>query len=122
MAAVVQTINDGPRNLIIKVDGAGSDTKTKIVDVSTLSPACTKLSLNKVTYSLAPTGTAELFWNATTDVSALKLFGSSDSDMDFCYFGGIPNNAGAGVTGDVLLTTSANAFTLVLWFNKSDPV
>ena len=121
--ANIQVIDDGPRNYIIKVDGAGGDTLATIVDVSTLDPPCTRVRLLKLWYNFDPAGTAELFWDATTDVSILNVFGSNDADMDFSCFGGIPNNAGAGVTGDVLLTTkAATPFSLVLHFLKSDPV
>jgi hypothetical protein len=38
--------------------------------------------------------------------------------MDFSSFGGIPNNAGAGATGDVLFSTadasSGDMYTIVL--------
>jgi hypothetical protein len=65
----------------------------------------------------------QLLWDATTDVTLLNLSGSNDADMCFEAFGGIPNNAGAGVTGDVLLTTAATTpYTLVMHFVKSDPV
>jgi len=118
----IQVIEDGFRNYIIKVDGAGSDALTNIVDVSTLDPPCASVRLYKLTYSLAPAGTADLFWDATTDVSLIHLYGGNDADMCFTDFGGIPNNAGVGVTGDVLLTTSANPYSMILHFVKSNPV
>lgn len=121
--ATVQVIEDGPRNYIIKVDGAGGDTLATLVNVSTLDPPCTKLRLLKLWYNFDPAGTAELFWEATSNVSILNVFGSNDADMNFYRFGGIPNNAGAGVTGNVLLTTKATTpFSMVLHFLKSDPV
>jgi hypothetical protein len=122
MAFTTQVIEDGFRNYIIKVDGPGSDVLATLVDVSTLNPPCSRVRLYKMTYSFDPAGTAELFWDATTDVTILNVFGSNDADMCFSDFGGIPNNAGAGVTGDVLLTTSAHAFSMILHFVKSDPV
>lgn len=121
--ATVQVLEDGPRNLVIKVDGAGSDSLTKIVDVATLSQIypstpCTKVKLLRLWFQLASAGTADLFWEATANLAMLHLFGSNDADMDFRDFMGLPNNAGAGKTGNVLLTTSANAYSLVLHFRK----
>lgn len=121
--ATVQVLEDGPRNLIIKVDGAGTDSLVKIVDVATLSQvgpsqACTSVQLLKVWLQLAPAGTADLFWEATANLALLHLYGGNDADMDFSCFMGLPNNAGAGKTGNVLLTTSANTYSMVLHFKK----
>jgi len=120
MANSIQTIEDGPRNLVIKVDGAGGDALAKIVDVATLTYPCTRVKLAKVFFQLAPAGTADLFWEATANVVLLHLYGGNDSDLCFDdkFITGIPNNAGAGITGNVLLTTSANAYSLVLHFVK----
>lgn len=121
--ATVQVIEEGPRNYIIHVNGAGGDTLANIVDVSALNPPCTRVRLLKLLYNFDPAGTAELFWDATTDVSIMNVFGGNDADMCFEDFGGIPNNAGVGVTGDVLLTTKATTpYSMVLHFVKSDPI
>ena len=59
-----------------------------------------------------------ILWDATTDVFAWMLPQNSNYLMDLSSFGGIPNNAGAGVTGDVLFTTldasSGDTYTVVL--------
>ena len=104
----VQTINDGDRNLVIKVhidgDGSGEETATNIVDISTLSGSPTSLRLLSILSGFVGFS-AELLWDATADV---HLFEIPDYELDMCFkhFGGIPNNAGAGVTGDVLITTT----------------
>lgn len=118
--ATVQVIEEGFRNYVIKVDGAGSDTLAKIVDVATLNPSCGKVRLAKIVYQLDPAGTAELFWEASSNVTLLNVFGSNDADMCFEYTAGLPNNAGAGVTGNVLLTTSAHPYSMVMHFIKSN--
>jgi hypothetical protein len=65
----------------------------------------------------------QLLWDATAPTILLNLSGSNDADMCFESTDGIPNNAGAGVTGDVLLTTAATTpYTLYISFVKSDPV
>lgn len=55
------------------------------------------------------TGTAQLLYDATTDVLAVAIPPSNHSVMDFRYAGGLKNYAGSGKTGDILLTTSTLA-------------
>ena len=119
--ATVQIINDGPRNLVIKVDGTGAETNTKIVDVTTLTPPCTTLSLASIVYSLAPSASMQLLWEATADVVAWNLFGSGGVVAPFMLTSGIPNNAGAGITGNVLLTGGAAStnYSIYLEFLKN---
>jgi hypothetical protein len=119
--ATVQKIVDGPNILIIKVDGAGSDSLVKIVDVATLVPTCAKVRLAEIVFQLAPAGTADLFWEASANLALLHMYGGNDCDMCFESSGGLPNNAGSGVTGNVLITTSANAYSMVMKFYKSKP-
>lgn len=119
--ATVQIINDGPRNLVIKVDGTGAETNTKIVDVTTLNPPCTTMSLASIVYSLAPAAAMQLLWEATADVVAWNLFGSGGVVAPFMLTSGIPNNAGAGVTGNVLLSGGAAStnYSIYLEFLKN---
>jgi hypothetical protein len=121
--ATVQVLEEGFRNYIIKVDGTDVETAAKIVDVSALNPPCTRVRLMKATYNLASTAVMNLLWDATSAVTLINLNGSNDADMCFVDSGGIWNNAGAGVTGDVLLSGGAatTPYSLVLSFVKSDP-
>lgn len=124
--ATVQVIEDGFRNCIIKVDGTGAETNALILDVSTLDPPCTRVRLKDITYNLANSGSSnmQLLWDANTPVVLFNLYGSNDADMHFSDTAGIPNNAGAGVTGDVLLNGGAasTAYSMYIHFLKSDPV
>lgn len=123
MAFTTQVIEDGFRNYIIKVDGTVAETAALLVDVSTLDPPCTRVRLRKISYNLASDALMTLLWDATSPVTLLNLNGSNDADMCFDSTSGIPNNAGTGVTGDVLLTTaSTTPYTLYLEFIKSDPI
>lgn len=121
-AVTTQTIVDGARNTVIKLtnlsDGTG-EAAVKKVDVSTLLGAPSAVSIRKVHYSV--TGmVATLLWDADTDVRILDLAG--DGWFDFTDFGGLPNNAGAGVTGDILLTTtghsSGDSYSIILELTK----
>ena len=124
-AVTSQTILDGERLFIAKFtnisDGTGETAVLKI-DVSTLNPnsfglACNGVKLNKI-YGTTHGMEVRILWDATTDVFAWQIPQNSNYLMDFSSFGGIPNNAGAGVTGDVLFTTadasSGDMYTIVL--------
>ena len=111
-AVTSQTILDGERLFIAKFtnfsDGTGETGVIKI-DVSTLNPnsfglACDGVKLNKI-YGTTHGMEVQILWDATTDVFAWQIPQNSNYLMDFSSFGGIPNNAGAGKTGDVLFTT-----------------
>lgn len=117
-----QTILDGSRNVVMKFtntsDGTGEAAVTK-VDVSALSGAPSKVTIEKIHYSVAGM-VVRLLWDATSDVTIVDLQG--DGCLDCTGFGGLPNNAGAGVTGDIQLTTvghtSGDSYTLILEMKK----
>lgn len=122
-AVTSQTIIDGSRNAVIKLtnlsDGTGESAALK-VDVSALSGAPSRVKVEKIHYTVSGM-VATLLWDATTDVRIVDLAG--DGCFDFTGFGGLPNNAGAGVTGDILLTTTGHtagdSYSLVLELSKS---
>ncbi len=119
------TILDGRREVIIQLtnesDGTGESAVTK-VDVSALSPPATSLEIEGIWYSTQGMS-VELHWDATTDVLAWVLPADQTDCLDFAYFGGIQNNAGAGVTGDLNLTTvghtSGDTYNIVLKLKKN---
>ena len=129
-ALTSQVIQDGPRNAILKFtnvsDGTGQ-TLAVLVDVSTLSAdpltkqVCNGVTLQSITYSNVGMG-VKLFWDATTNIPLLNLLTDWSDQLDFSDFG-IPNDAAAGKTGDILVTTSAasvgDTYTLVLTLTKS---
>lgn len=105
-----QTILDGSRRVVVKIDilgdGSGDEAATTIVDMSSFTPAVTDSRLCGAWSSLNGF-TTRLLWDATTDVPLISL-------PDYQFFlhcadtniwGGIPNNAGAGKTGDINMTT-----------------
>ena len=111
-AVTSQTILDGERLFIAKFtnisDGTGETGVIKI-DVSTLNPnafglACNGVKINKIWATTHGMEVLILF-DATADTFAWMIPQNTNYLMDFSMFGGIPSNAGAGVTGDVLFTT-----------------
>lgn len=105
----IQTINDGERNVVIKVflasDGAAGELTTQvIVDASALVPVPDTLKVIKVQAQL--TGfTANLYWDATTDDELLHL-SAGQNEYCFKHFGGIPNPKSTGSTGDIIIATT----------------
>lgn len=106
-----QTIIDGARRAVMKFtnlsDGTGEAAVLK-VDVSALSAlpgvgTCTGVKIRSVKYDIFGMSVS-ILWDATTDVPALVLSGYGE--QDFKKTGIIPNNAGAGKTGDIMFTTN----------------
>lgn len=124
-AVTSQTILDGERLFIGKFtnisDGTGETAVVKI-DVSALSPnangnACNGVKINKI-WSTTHGMEVRILFDATTDTFAWMIPQNTNYLMDFSSFGGIPSNAGAGVTGDVLFTTvdasNGDMYTIVI--------
>ena len=49
---------------------------------------------------------ANLLWDATSNVELLEIPSDQPFTRDFRSFGGIKDNSGSGSTGDVLITTT----------------
>lgn len=113
-----QTLIDGAKNVVQKFtntsDGTGESAVLK-VDVSGLNGAPTRVRVMKIHYSVAGM-VARLLWDADTDVTMIDLQG--DGHMDLSCFGGLYNNAGTGITGDIRLTTvghtSGDSYSIIL--------
>tara|TARA_X000001388_G_scaffold59150_1_gene44540 strand:+ start:239 stop:646 length:408 start_codon:yes stop_codon:yes gene_type:complete len=124
-AVTSQTIQDGPRNCIMKFtnvsDGTGESAVAK-VDVSALAAnaegvACSEVRVLRISHAIVGMS-VQLFLNASTNVFLMELAESSNGHMDFKDFGGIPNNAGSGKDGDILFTTkghsSGDTYSIIL--------
>lgn len=112
----VQIIEDGPRNIVVKIDDTGTGAGTA-VDVSALVPSCTLVNIDRIWFSCPDSGGCTIAWDATADVTAINL--NEVQDFDFHKFGGLTNNAGAGVTGDINYTgIGTGNFTVILWCTK----
>jgi hypothetical protein len=127
-----QILEEGPRNVIMKVTGVldtSDQALTTAVDLSTLNqsgtgPTPTAVRIDNMDYSISDQLALQLFWDATTDVQIIGLTGRED--MSFKSVGGLTNNSGAGKTGNILIKTTGYAsgtqvFSLVLWMVKQGP-
>lgn len=116
-AVATQTIQDGGRKAIFRFtnvsDGSG-EAAVKKIDVSALTAdpvsgaACSKVSIEKIWYTTIGMG-VKIFFDASTDLLAWQLNADYADELDFSEFNGIPNNAGSGVTGDIMFTTVAHS-------------
>lgn len=122
-----QTLIDSTRNAVIHVyiasDGAsGEEADTVIVDASALNGSPATVSVERICGNFSGfSGVLE--WDATADVPFFVI-----PDSSLVEFEGessvIQNNAGAGVTGDITLTTTGlatagDAGHLTIWVRKS---
>ena len=124
-AVTTQTIIDGERNCVMKFtnvsDGTGESAVAK-VDVSALASnaagvACSEVRVMRVSHAIVGMS-VQMFLDATSNVLLMDLAERSNGHMDFKDFGGLPNNAGSGKTGDILFTTkghsSGDTYSIVL--------
>lgn len=105
-----QTLLDGSKRSVIKwyfaSDGVtGELTDQVIFDASAVSPSTDDSTIERIRgYFIGFTGLVE--FDATADVAVVVLPTDDEFDIDFLATAGLPNNAGAGKTGDILLTTT----------------
>jgi hypothetical protein len=124
-AVTSQTILDGERLFIGKFtnisDGTGETGVVKI-DVSALNAntsglACNGVKINKI-WAQTVGMSIDILWDATTDLLCETVPENQFYLMDYSSFGGLPNNAGTGKTGDVLFTTvgaaAGDRYTIVI--------
>ena len=118
MAVVLHEIKDSDFEYVVKVTTTSTNSAASIVDVSAAEGADTNPRLTLVAASWSVTSQTDILWDATSNIVLLSISGNGNyghtHDMP-----AIPNNAGSGVTGDVLITNgSASVGYLVLKFRK----
>lgn len=129
-AVASQTLVDNERVAIMKFtnisDGTG-ESKVVKVNPSLLSPSASGGACDQVTITKIHASThgmeVQIYWDATTDVFCWGMPQNSQYTWDFTQFGGLTNNAGAGVTGNVLFSTldatAGDFYTIVIEMTKS---
>jgi len=112
-AVTSQTLIDGERLAIMKFtnisDGTGESAVLK-VDVSALTPSASGAACDRVTVTkiyIANHGMeVRMLWDASTDVPFFLSSPGATQTLDMSSFGGITNNGGTGVTGDIVFSTA----------------
>ena len=125
-----QTIQDGVKTAVMKFtnvsDGTGESAVTK-VDVSALGggadgSTCTGVAIQKIWWQCIGMK-VQILWDASSDAFCIELGENQSGNHDYTLFGGLPNNAGSGKTGDVNFTTvghtSADTYTIILYMRKT---
>lgn len=116
----IQTLVDGPRNVVVKVTGildTSDVTLATLIDPALLSAVDiagsvpTRLIIDKISYNIESGLAVNLYWDATTDILITSLASSGDDICSYEY-GGLYNNAGTGVTGKILYSTQGWAGTV----------
>ena len=119
MAVVLHEIKDSDFEYVLKVTTTGTNSAASLVDASAAEGAATDPRLSIVAVSWSVSSQTDILWDATSNVVALSISGNGNyghtHDMP-----SIPNNAGTGVTGDILLTNaSASVGTIWLKLRKT---
>lgn len=129
ISATSITVNQAAKatNAAAAITITGTAGSVVVADPALMVPtpysACSQIILDRVTYMVEPLLEVRLDWEATANVKIIDCVGSGHTP-DYRRFGGLTNNAGAGKTGRVVLSTqgwSASAilsFTLTLEFIK----
>jgi hypothetical protein len=120
-----QTIMDGSKTVVMKFtnvsDGTGETAVVK-ADASALLNAPSKLKVMRV-WAMTNGMAVNVLFDATADVLALSVPSGFMEHLDFRSFGGVNNNAGSGVTGDIAFTTvgasAGDSYSIVLELSKS---
>ena len=120
MAVVVQTLRDSDFETVIKVTTTSTNSAASILDASALTGASTDPRLSLVACSWSVGSQTDILFDATSDVFALSLNGSGAFNASAVGFPAIANNAGSGISGDILLTNgSASVGFIILKFRKT---
>ncbi len=122
-SVVIQTILDGARNTVIKVDGIldTSDlASTLLVDPALLESIdgigglASSLRIKRIDYNVENSLTVNLTWDASSQKRIVELSGRGVSD--YRHFDGLINNASTGKTGKININTQGWASSAVLSF------
>ena len=119
MAVVIQELYDSDFITTIKVTTTSTNSAVQILDASDLEGAATDPRVSIVACQWTVGNQTDLLFDATSNVVALSLNGNGTFNVGGQTLPAIPNNAGTGVTGDILLTNgSASVGTIILKVRK----
>ena len=109
MAVSAVTLKDTDFETVVKVTTTGTNTNASIVDASALEGADTDPRLAIVACQWTTGNQTNILFDATSNVVALSLNGNGTYNVGSQQMPSIPNNAGSGVTGDILLTNGSTS-------------
>ena len=111
-----QTLHDGPRNLVIKTHIDSTASPVELADVilvnvsdfvDSVGATLARVKIMKIEAALGA-WSVELLWDATTNVPIVSIPTDPLGTFvrDWTDIGGIINDAGSGITGDILWTST----------------
>ena len=119
MAVVLHEIVDSDFEYVLKATTTGTNSAASLVDASAAEGAATDPRLSIVSCWWSVASHTDILWDATSNVVALSLSGNGSYNAGGQALPSIPNNAGSGVTGDILITNgSASVGTIIIKFKK----
>lgn len=119
MAVVIQELYDSDFITTIKVTTTSTNSAVSILDASALEGAATDPRVSIVACQWTVGNQTDLLFDATSNVVALSLNGNGTFNVGGQTLPTIANNAGTGVTGDILITNgSASVGTIILKVKK----
>ena len=119
MAVSAVTLKDTDYETVVKVTTTGTNTNASIVDASALEGAESDPRLAIVACQWTTGSQTNILFDASSNVVALSLNGNGTYNVGSQQMPSIPNNAGGGITGDILLTnSSASVGTIWLKLRK----
>lgn len=119
----LQTVIDGPRNVVVKFEGVldTSDLSSMTVvdpalltDMNINGVKASQLRIDKIVFDVEDGLAVNLFWDATTAVPIWNCAGRGK--IDARHYGGMQNNSGTGKTGKITATTQGWASSQTLSF------
>ena len=119
MAVVIQELYDSDFITTIKVTTTSTNSAVQILDASDLEGAATNPRVSIVACQWTVGNQTDILFDASSNVVALSLNGNGTFNVGGQTLPTISNNAGSGVTGDILLTnSSASVGTIILKVKK----
>ena len=119
MAVVIQELYDSDFITTIKVTTTSTNSAVQILDASALEGAATNPRVSIVACQWTVGNQTDILFDASSNVVALSLNGNGTFNVGGQTLPTIANNAGSGVTGDILLTnSSASVGTIILKVKK----
>lgn len=129
MAAAIQILKDSKRETIVKLTNDGTTESAVLkIDASALNGAIPDqsfydLKVSELIWSVTNDASVALLWDATSDVTIAELNGSGTIAFHGSEMFTLNNNGGAGVTGDILLTTrnwgATKTYTVIIKLLKN---
>ena len=119
MAVVIQELYDSDFITTIKVTTTSTNSAVQILDASALEGAATDPRVSIVACQWTTGNQTDILFDASSNVVALSLNGNGTFNVGGQTLPTISNNAGSGITGDILLTNgSASVGTIILKVKK----